>query len=162
MKVFFSAVVSAGRKGSFYDHLIAWYSRSPYVHVEFHWPPNQMDPEGYLGAQPKGGVEIRPLGYLKGATRHTFSVVVPDKQYDRLVSYLLRQTRKPYDMRAILGMAFPFLDRGHTQNAWFCSELVYGALAEVGCHLLRVPQRLSDRITPRDVTVSPKVTRIAR
>ena len=145
-----------------YDRAIAWYSRSPYVHTEFAWPLDDADPQQWLGAQPSGGVAIRPRDYL-GAARpfDMFEADLSDAQLRVLRTFLARQIGKPYDWRAIAGMAIPALDRGHTQAAWFCSELVYYALASAGHALLRVPLKASDRITPRDVAVSLRLTQLA-
>ena len=139
---------------SFYDAVISWYSRSPYVHTEFAWPLDDPEPQQWLGAQPKGGVRIRPRDYLGAQAFDLFAVDLTPDQIARLRSFLAAQIGKPYDWRAIAGMALPGLDHGHHGQAWFCSELVSYALASVGVPLLRAPLKDSDRITPRDVAVS--------
>lgn len=75
-------------------------------------------------------------------------------QAEWLRTFLEDQLGKPYDFRAVAGMAIKALDRGKRDNAWFCSELVYGAFAHVGIQLLREPERRADRITPRDTAIS--------
>lgn len=157
MKVYISAVLS--RRG-FYDRIIAWYSRSPVVHVEFHWPLSSAAPEQYLGAQPEGGVQIRPADYLGDAVRDTYFADLSDQQVARLSRWLTRQVGKPYDFRAIAGMVFSGLDKGRSDDAWFCSELVYAGLGKVGYKLLREPVKAADRITPRDVVVSLELRRL--
>lgn len=147
--------VMRGRRG-FYDRVIRWYSRSAFTHAEFCWPLTSKEPPEYLGAQPGGGVAIRPADYLGDAIYDLIGVDIPQSEYERLRFWLRMQLGKPYDFRAIVGMVFPGLDNGMKTRAWFCSELVYYGLAKIGARLLRVPKRESDRITPRDLWVSPR------
>lgn len=151
MKAYISVVRS--RRG-FYDRIIGWYSRSPYVHTEFHWPLTERMPSSFLGAQPDGGVAIRPSNYLGAVDRVTFAANLTDSQCAKLETWLLAQVGKPYDFRAIAGMALQFLDYDSGDASWFCSELVYYGLANVGFPLLREPMHQADTITPRDVAVS--------
>lgn len=149
MKVYFRAV----RGTAVYDRLIAWYSRSPYTHAEFHWPLTAREPKTFFGAQPGGGVAVRPADYLDKASNGwtCFSVNLEHKQVVSLRSWLESQRGLPYDFRAIANMLVPL---GRSRKRWFCSELVYFALASVGLALLRVPEKQSDTITPRDLSVS--------
>src|SRR5574337_1736896 len=137
-----------------YDKIIKWYSRSPYTHAEFCWPLDNPSPPQYLGAQPKGGVQIRPFNYLGKQPFDTFAVEVTPRQKAQLHALLISQIDKPYDFRAILGMVLPFLDHGRHNSAFFCSEHVFYGLSKVGAHLLRVPMRQADRIVPRDLAIS--------
>src|SRR5574337_619479 len=137
-----------------YSALIRWYSRSPYTHTEFCWPLDDPEPPKYLGAQPKGGVAIRPFNYLGAQPFDTFAVEVTPKQKAELHALLLSQLGRPYDFRAIAGMVIPALDGGRHALAFFCSELVFYDLAKVGVELLHVPLRQADRITPRDLAIS--------
>lgn len=146
---------------SIYDAVISWYSRSPYVHTEFAWPLDDAQPQQWLGAQPKGGVRVRPRDYLGAQPFDLFAVELRLDQVLRLRSFLAAQIGKPYDWRAIAGMVAPGLDHGHRGNSWFCSELVYYGLASVGIPLLHTPLRESDRITPRDVAVSPVLRQVS-
>lgn len=151
MKVYYRVV--RGRTG-FYDAVIRLYSRSPYTHAEFCWPLDNPSPPQYLGAQPKGGVQIRPFNYLGKQPFDTFSVEVTPRQKAQLHALLISQIDKPYDFHAIAGMVIPALDHGRRSVAFFCSEQVFYGFSKVGVHLLRVPARQSDRITPRDLGVS--------
>lgn len=149
-----------GRTGA-YDAVIRWYSRSPYTHAEFCWPLENPRPPQYLGAQPKGGVAIRPANYLEGAPFDTFAVEVTQDQADVLRKVTLSQVGKPYDFRAIFGMVFQWLDRkGRRPNAFFCSDQVFYDFAKIGKQLLNVPIKQSDRITPRDLGVSTVATMV--
>lgn len=145
--------VVKGRTG-FYDAVIRWYSRSPYTHAEFCWPLDSPSPPQYLGAQPKGGVAIRPFNYLGAQPFDTFAVEVTPKQKAELHALLLSQIGKPYDFRAIAGMVIPALDHGKHSSAFFCSELVFYDLDKIGARLLQVPARQADRLTPRDLAIS--------
>lgn len=151
VKVYYRLV--RGRTG-LYDAIIRWFTRSPYTHAEFCWPLDNPSPPQYLGAQPKGGVAIRPFNYLGNQSFDIFAVELTQKQADKLRAWLLRQIGKPYDFRAIAGMALPFLDRGRHERAFFCSELLYAGLFQVGLPLLNTPLRQADRITPRDIAIS--------
>lgn len=150
-KIYYRVV--RGRSG-FYDRLIRWYSRSPYTHAEFCWPLDNPTPPKYLGAQTKGGVAIRPSDYLEQPF-DTFAVEVTLTQATAVRAFLLAQVGKPYDFRAIAGMVFQGLDRGKSDRAWFCSELLFHAFAQAGKYLLHLPISQSDRVTPRDVALSP-------
>jgi len=149
--------VVKGRTGV-YDWLIRYYSRSPYTHAEFCWPLENPRPIQYLGAQPSGGVQVRPADYLGDAPFDTFAVEVTPEQANRMRMFLLDQIGKPYDFRAIAGMVFQWLDKGKTGAMWFCSELLFYAFAHAKKSLLRIPAKQSDRVTPRDVAISTVAT----
>lgn len=159
MLVYFRCV--RGRSG-FYDRVIRWYSRSPYTHAEFCWPLTDPNPPEYAGAQPHGGVQIRRSGYLGAALYDTFGVVIRDEKLAPLTLAVQRSIGLPYDFRAIAGMVFPALDHGQRSAAYFCSEFVFRLLAKAGTPLLRMPIRDADRVTPRDLAVSPLALKINR
>ena len=156
MKVYFRLVKGKG----FYDRIIRWYSRSDYTHAEFAWPLDSKNPEQWLGAQPKGGVKIRPKNYLPW-NYDLFCVDISPEQYRGLQRYVLSQLGKPYDWKAILNMGV-FQHDVTSPKRWFCSELVFGALGYVGVYLLRAPLSERDRITPRDLGVSVRGVFIRR
>lgn len=158
MKIYISAVEGAN---SFYDRVISWYSRSKVVHVEFHWPLTERNPAAYFGAQPVGGVQVRPVGYLPNAKRRVYSVDMTPNSIHALTLWLEAERGKPYDFKAIAGMAFPSLDKGQVDDAWFCSELVFYGLLYCGKPLLAIPSNKADRVTPRDVVISTLLTREA-
>lgn len=145
-----------------YDTIIRWFTRSPYTHAEFCWPLENPRPPQYLGAQPSDGVQVRPFDYLGSQPYDTFAVDLTPDQADVLRKVALSQVGKPYDFRAIFGMVFQWLDRkGRRPNAFFCSEQVFYDFAKVGKRLLNVPIRQSDRITPRDLGVSPVAEKVS-
>ncbi len=155
-KVYFRLVKS---RHNIYDRLISWYTRSPYVHAEFAWPIDKKFASEWLGAQPKGGVAIRGHDYLKGEKYDLFSISVRESDYAILRAWLKRQIGKKYDWKAIINMG-KFEHDVMSPNKWFCSELVFAAFFQIGYDLLRLPYSERDRITPRDIGLSCRITQI--
>ena len=154
MKVYWRIVRS---KTGVYDRIIGWYTRSDCVHAEFHWPITDAHPDAYFGAQPRGGVHARDWCYLGNVAYDVYAVNLPPGRVRKLEKFLIAQTGKPYDVRAILNMGL-FDGDVTTQKRWFCSELVFYALKHVGVELLRATKREADRITPRDLALSEGAT----
>jgi len=152
MKVYWRIVRSTT---GFYDRVIGWYTRSDCVHAEFHWPITDVHAGAYFGAQPKGGVHARDSNYLGTVAYDVYASDIPDASVAKLNTFLVAQTGKPYDMRAIFNMGVFHGDVTNTKR-WFCSELVFYALAHVGYQVLRAPLRQADRITPRDLALATK------
>ncbi len=146
---------------SIYDELIAWYTRSDYVHAEFAYPLDNPDPEQWLGAQPKGGVRIRPKDYLPNAKYDLFNVNVTSKQYNAIHLFLRQQLYKKYDWKAIVNMGV-FRHDVSSPDRWFCSELVYAGFGVAQVYLLRMPLKEKDRITPRDIGISTIIEGVNR
>ncbi len=140
-------------KGSgLYDRIIGWYTRSLYTHAEFSWPLDNARPQGWLGAQPKGGVEIRNWDYLT-APFDLFAVSVTYKEYALIEAWLKGQIGKPYAWKAIFNMGV-FEHDVTSADKWFCSELVFAAFEKYDVEILRAPLSQRDRITPRDLGLS--------
>ena len=80
--------------------------------------------EGWLGAQPDGGVRIRPFDYLGSSivrVEHvTMALADAHEVYAR--NFLLAQIGKPYDLLAV--SAFVFGANWRMPNHWFCSDLI--------------------------------------
>ena len=123
---------------------IAWLIRertfSWASHVDFLLPDGRL-----LGALPNGGVQIRPIGKYK----HAIRLEVPIANG---YQFALSQINKPYDWGAVIGLGMPFPRNWHSPAQWFCSELVAESLLRAGFPIVR---ELSDRITPRDLLLSP-------
>src|SRR5574337_1253183 len=102
MKIYFRIV--HGHKG-LYAKLIRLFTQSDDTHVEFCWPLTLSKPMYYLGAQPKGGVQVRPHDYLK-ASYTVYSVEVPTRRLLILQKFLADQIGKKYDFLAILNLVF--------------------------------------------------------
>jgi uncharacterized protein YycO len=115
------------------------------THVEALMPDGTL-----LGAHAQGGVEARPHDYDKFEfTRERYvSIPATPAQIDAFNTFLRAQVGKPYDFRAIAGIA---LQRDwQSEDAWFCSELVAAALCRCGVF----PSHLAtefNHVTPRDV-----------
>lgn len=145
---------------SLYGRVISWYTRSPYQHAEFAWPLNNPRARAWLGAQSSkisgvpSGVQIRPRDYLDPTEFDLFCVDVAPPQFRLLRGFLEAQIGKPYDFKAIFNMG-SFVPRDvTTTKRWFCSELVFFGFRQAGVELLRAPLKQSDRITPRDLSIS--------
>lgn len=126
------------------DDLIAWLIRertfSWASHVDFVLPNGQL-----LGALPNGGVQIRLPGRYKRSCIFELPIA---NGYD----FALTQISKPYDWGAVIGLGMPFPRNWHSPNQWFCSELIAESLLRAGFPIVR---ESSDRITPRDLLLSP-------
>lgn len=127
--------------------LIRYWTFYDYSHVEF------VLPEGYLGARVNGGVQIRPFDYVKPAKEVFAQVDLPAAKEWAVLSYAKAQVGKPYDLGAIIGLVLK--QDWENKNAWFCSELVATAFDIAGCPIINSAQ--VDRITPRDIAISPLV-----
>lgn len=124
--------------------LFTW---SDFSHVDAVLPDGSL-----LGARAQGGVRIRTATYLGTAKTARFHVALSEAQTAAVWTFLRAQIGKPYDFTAILGL----LARRDWQNEdkWFCSELIAAACAAAGSPLVR---ELQDRITPRDLLISPRI-----
>jgi uncharacterized protein YycO len=121
---------------------------SEWSHVDLVTPDYQ-----FLGARIDGGVQVRKPGYdIPYKTQCFVDVPLNAAQEQRLWDFANAQVGKPYDWTAILGIAFRRDWR--EDDAWFCSELVAAAFEQAGRPLL---QGLLNRITPRDISISPYV-----
>jgi len=155
MKIYFRIV--HGHNG-FYDWLVRFFTQSSDTHVEFCWPLTNSRPPYYLGAQPKGGVQVRDANYLRGSYT-IYSVEIPSRRLLILQKFLTDQIGKKYDFLAILNLVF-FRKELYGRNHWFCSYLVYFALAYIGVYLLSARKNASDLITPHDIALSPVATEV--
>lgn len=70
--------------------------------------------------------------------------------------WALTQHGKPYDWKAILGIAIG--KNMHAEGHFFCSYLVFQAFIETGNPLLGHWAIPLEHLTPRDILVSPKVS----
>lgn len=129
----------------FYSRVIQCRTWSEWNHVAF-----VMEDGGMLGALSQGVC----IQYKDDDAIYTQDFVVNVPQFDWV--WLNAQIGKPYDWSAIYGMAF---NRDwHSENSWFCSELVAAAFEQSGYPLLRIGQE--NRVTPRDISISPLLSPI--
>ena len=154
MKIYIRLVKGKG----LYDRIIKWYTRSEYTHAEFAWPLCHKCPDNWYGAQPQGGVQIRPGNYLPWKY-DLFCIDVSQSEYRHIEAWLLLQKGKPYDWKAIINMGL-FKHDVSSFKRWFCSELVFCAFAYFDIPVLRAPLNQRDRITPRDLGISERMVRV--
>lgn len=93
---------------------------------------NNSEDGTYLSAQVKGGVRVRKPPEEQFDKR--LLCIAPLKQLRDAYSWALTQIGKPYDWKAILGIAGGY-DDWHDGQDYFCSELVAAAFEG---HLRRV------------------------
>ena len=124
---------------------IRWYTWSWAAHAGI-----RLDDGTIIDATPGAGVSHH--ANVAGTIRRTFDVrgLTPEIEAKAL-NWLKAQLGKPYDWSAIAGMAFR--RDWHNPTKWFCSELVVGAFEFAGLPLLETGE--VDRISPRDLTLSP-------
>lgn len=120
---------------------------SAFSHVEF-----MLDDGTTLGAHANGGVRIRPIDYAIFSNEERYRVTVTDDQKATILAYAQAQLGKPYDFTDIFGI---LLHRDwRKDDGWICSELV-AACFEKAMPLLHAAVDAIDRVTPRDVYLSP-------
>jgi hypothetical protein len=145
------------RGKDFTSLLIAFVSRGWPSHTEAVLPNGSL-----LGARLGTGVSIMPAGYDKGSISMEMVVDLPSTPAidEKFYEFLSSQIGKPYDLRAVFGLAFDsdwrtraggwfcseLMARGMEVSKWFDSELQPAALQQVGIRL-QVPNNL---ISPRD------------
>ncbi len=129
--------------------IIRWYTWSPFSHVDLVLPDGSL-----LGARLKGGVQIRQPGYAKFTKTARYCVEVEEDQANMLYNIARLQVGKPYNTRAILAFAFEdYPDAGGA--SWDCSELQIWLLFKIGIKALNLNPEHVNRITPRDLLMSP-------
>ena len=117
------------------SRLIRWQTRGDYSHAAIHIHGMAVE------AWHRGGVQRGPIGHLheKGTEIDIFKIT--GLHVPLLVeAFALEQVGKPYDFT----MVGRFLSRRgesrRSKTKWFCSELVFDALAEGGLRLFRNTQ----------------------
>lgn len=111
--------------------IVRWQTRSPFSHAALLLPCGTRVIESYPGP----GVRIRHLSREDWAKIDLFDVegLTPDLSRQAL-AFAERERGKPYDWRSVL--RFVTRTPARVNGRWFCSELVYAALAHVNIHLL--------------------------
>lgn len=131
------------------SRLIRWYGGKGamgFSHIDAVLPAWTGREGQLLGARFKGGVQIRPAGYLPSARATRFTIDCAPQQESLFYEFLFNQIGKPYDWRAILAFV---VDRDwRCPDAWYCSELFSAALEHCG----RIPRLFApeSRLTPND------------
>lgn len=111
--------------------LVKWQTRTRYSHAALLLSCGQRVVESYPGP----GVRIRHLSREDWVKIDLFEVegLTPDLSRQAL-AFCERERGKPYDWRSVL--RFVTRTPARENGRWFCSELVYAALAHVNIHLL--------------------------
>lgn len=129
--------------------IIRWQTRGAFAHAGLLLRSGQIL-ESYEG----DGVRVRdwPTDPAIAAGIHAFDVLgMTRKRWDAALRFAAAQVGKGYDWWAIVR----FISRRHMpdNDRWFCSELVFAALAEAGVHLLhRTP---AWAVSPAMLSTSP-------
>lgn len=124
---------------------------SPFSHVEFITGPNEC-----IGAHHAGGVARRPLDYAKFTAEERYAVSLTDEQRQIGMKWLNEQVGKPYDTTAIFGI---LAHRDWREDdSWDCSEMFTRFFEVAGAPILHAGVPIN-RITPRDVYLSPLLVR---
>jgi len=123
---------------------IRWATDSPWSHIEaaIRNYPGQMD--GWLGAKPDGGVQIRPWDYDYHCEAQEFIIDVSGEVEQKFYKSFVDKIGCPYDWSAIFGFAAS--RDWHKDGQWFCSEAFEDSLEDAGDGLFREGQYW--RITP--------------
>lgn len=126
------------------------------THVDVVFPDREDYLYGAAGLM-KGtsGVMFRRPGQY--ARTEQYLVHVSRRVGNKVVDALLSQEGKPYDWLGVLGVMFR-QSNWQSQDCWFCSELVAWAFLQGDYPLLNTDQL--ERITPRDLLLSPMLKRI--
>lgn len=109
-----------------------------------------LDGQHVLGAYLGLGVAIRPLGYDAGQFDREEFVDLPatQEQFDQFWAFLHAQVGKPYDDKAVLGIA---MQRDwQSPDSWFCAEIDASALCKCGIFPAHLATSLN-HVTPRDL-----------
>lgn len=126
------------------------------AHVGF-----KLDNGLVLDATPDLGVALHEV--QDDASTRYYGVIGPEDRIDTIrrlaIAWASRKIGRRYDWTAIYGMAIR--RDWHRDDKWFCSELVEGAFSAAGMPLVQDGHKL-DRITPRDLLLSPLLAEVAR
>jgi len=107
--------------------LIRWQTRGQYSHAALLMPDGRIV-ESWQG----DGVRVKTLADWRGVERYT----VPSMsaaQWDEALAFARAEVGKGYDYRAIV--RFVSRRKMRADDRWFCSELVFAALAHAGVPL---------------------------
>lgn len=129
------------------SRLIRFFTWSEFSHVDV-----VLSSDFLLGAQ-WDGVKVRPPDYQAFSKTVRYTITLNAEVEQEVMAFLYAQLGKPYDKVAIF--SFPFRKDWQDDGKWFCSELVAAAFAQAGVPLVH---EAKNRITPRDLTLSPLLT----
>lgn len=150
MKVLFST-----SKNNIISWAIRCFSWSEWSHVEVHVGKGKL-----LGADLMNGVNILDAEnrYSRSDTFLLCEFDVPEEKRQELLEAIKAELGKKYDIAGIFGHLFRA--KWEDSDKWFCSELIAAKAADVGCPMLTIFEGRSNRITPRDLLLSTRITRL--
>jgi len=133
-----------GPSGAF----IRWYTWSWAAHAGVELT------DGIIDATPSRGVSLH--AGIDGTQIRHYTILGLTPVIELAVrKFLIAQKGKPYDWSAIVGLGIR--RDWYSDDKWFCSELVAAAFEQAGLPLLNTLR--SNRITPRDLELSPLLLR---
>lgn len=104
-------------KGTFFDSLIRWWTKSPYSHVEIVLHRNQYYFKGFSSSTRDGGVRVKSIK-VKSGHWDFFEADAPRLEEEEMRKHI----GKGYDFMGILLSQILPLKR-HSKRRFFCSEL---------------------------------------
>jgi uncharacterized protein YycO len=110
-----------------------------------------LDDGRVLGAYTGEGISVHP--YWEANKEYRYSIPCSQSQHDAIMAYAYSQLGKPYDFLDILG--FLFHRDWRRENRWTCAEFVTACFEIGGMPLLNAPLNVVNRISPRDLFLSP-------
>ncbi|MBL9187911.1 MAG: hypothetical protein JNK23_10555 [Opitutaceae bacterium] len=128
------------------SRLIRWQTRSVYSHAAIELAPGS---DLCIESREFQGVRFAAIDRTR-CDRFEVEGMTPERWRDA-IAFCERELGCGYDYRAV----FRFLTRRRvpSNSRWFCSELVFAALASVDVHLLRrIP---ASEVSPGDLALSP-------
>lgn len=131
--------------------IVKWQSRSHYSHAALLIPGTNTVVESY----PFQGVRVRKLTPKDWQRIHAYEVPgMTGRQWEGCIDFARSQCGAGYDWRNV----FRFVSRipARQNHRWFCSELVFEAIAKV---YLRILQMDAAYVNPGHLAASPYLRR---
>ena len=119
--------------GDFSSGIIEFFEGgSQWSHIEF-----ILEDGSYLGARDNGGIQIRPVDYVKSPAREKrYGIPVTDEMYNNIINFAKSKIDTSYNMEDIFGIA---LHRDwNDPKKYICSEFVAACCAQAGLPMLNV------------------------
>ena len=140
------AVLTLGfcRGSGIFSRAIEWFGADHYSHVTTLLP----DRRHVIDARLHGGVQIRPVSYLRSERVFWVDIGCSSAQQVSALSFLHAQVGKKYDVSGIVDFVTGYA-HDHSwrkQTAWFCDELAFAAL--IAGAIARPPWQPLFRLTP--------------
>lgn len=121
--------------GGALDRLIAWWTASPYSHVELVF----ADGVSFSSSPRDGGTRYKRIDFAAGHWDLVDLPTLPDAE-SRIRAWCDAQVPRRYDWRGVLGFVFRC---GFDRGRWFCSEICLQAAQLDGLMDELVPHRTS-------------------